>query len=180
MSFESNQVEEKPDRTKWWWLVVVALFVLMLGGLWLMGPIKPSRSEVTASHILIKADVNNPAEKARAIDRLKEIKQQLDAIKDPVELKKKFAELAEKYSEDPYSASKGGDLGPAKKGTYQGDFEEYVWEGPIGEVSGIIRTGYGYHLVLITKRYLTKVDQHLREQEQKVYGETGADSASEK
>ncbi len=177
MSFESNKVEETPDRTKRWWLIVAGLFVVMLLGLWLMGPVKPSRSEVTASHILIKADLNNPAEKARALERLKELKQQLDGIKSPDELKKTFAELAEKYSEDPYSATKGGDLGPAKKGTYQGDFEEYVWKGPIGQVSGIIRTGFGYHLVLITKRYLTDVDKHLREQEEKIYGESGAPDA---
>lgn len=157
---DSSFKEEAPDRTKWLWLGVGGIVIVMLLGLWVLGPSKPSRSTVWARHILIKCNTNNPVERQRALERIGELKARL-------EQGESFAALAKKYSEDEYSAPRGGDLGPSTKGRFSGDFEDYVWSGPIGKLGGPIRTIHGFHLVLIEERYLTDVDRYLREEKEK-------------
>lgn len=152
------------DTSRLWWWGLLGLFVLLVLALYLQGPAERTQSEVKVRHILIKADLSDPASRQRAIERLEEIKQRIAGGES-------FSELAKEYSEDPYSAERGGDLGWAPRDTYQGDFEEYVWNGPVGKVSDVIRTGHGYHLVLIEDRYLTEVDQLLREEQQKAFEE---------
>lgn len=158
------ETQEIRDTSRWWWWGLLGLFVVLVLMLYIQGPAERTQSEVKARHILIKADLSDPASRQRAIERLEEIKQRIAAGES-------FAELAREYSEDPYSAERGGDLGWAPKDTYQGDFEEYVWNGPVGKVSDVIRTGHGYHLVLIEDRYLTEVDAHIREEQQKTFEE---------
>jgi parvulin-like peptidyl-prolyl isomerase len=60
---------------------------------------------------------------------------------------------------------RGGDLGWAEKGTYAPSFDEYVWKADIGVVSEPTRTQFGYHLIVVTDRKLSKVDQYLYDQE---------------
>ena len=60
-----------------------------------------------------------------------------------------FAELAKAYSEDPGSASKGGDLGYIEKGSMVKPFEEAAFAAPIGEVVGPIRSPLGLHIIQV-------------------------------
>jgi len=59
-----------------------------------------------------------------------------------------FAQLARQYSEDG-AAQSGGDLGWVEKGRLDPDFEAAAWSLPAGKLSGIVKTQYGYHLVLV-------------------------------
>ena len=95
----------------------------------------PARWEqVCARHILV-------AEEGEANDVLAQLRGGAD-----------FGELAKAHSTDPGSGANGGDLGCVSRGKYVDAFERAVWEGPVGEVQGPVKTEFGYHLILVTKR----------------------------
>lgn len=60
-----------------------------------------------------------------------------------------FSRLAQELSEDVGTASSGGDLGWFKRGTLDSTFEVQAFKLPVGQVSGVIETPYGYHLVKV-------------------------------
>ena len=60
-----------------------------------------------------------------------------------------FEELAKKHSVDA-AAAKGGDLGWFGKGSMIPDFEKVVFGMKEGEISGIVKTQYGYHIIKLT------------------------------
>jgi peptidyl-prolyl cis-trans isomerase SurA len=60
-----------------------------------------------------------------------------------------FSRLAQELSEDVGTASNGGDLGWFKKGTLDSTFEDAAFKVPVGQVSGVITSPFGYHLVKV-------------------------------
>ena len=92
-----------------------------------------------AEKILADESLNAPA-KAQAED----LKKQIDGGAD-------FAELAKKFSTDG-SASNGGDLGLISKGQTVPEFEAAAFGLQEGQVSGVVKTQYGYHIIKSTKR----------------------------
>ena len=98
--------------------------------------------ERRASHILIlsKPDTDKEKSKAKAEEVLAELQ------KSPA----KFAELAKKYSEDPGSAEKGGDLGFFGRGMMVKPFEEEVFKQKEGDISGVVESEFGYHIIKLT------------------------------
>ena len=73
-----------------------------------------------------------------------------------------FSRLAQELSEDVGTASNGGDLGWFKRGTLDSTFEEQVFKLPVGQVSGVIQTPYGFHLVKVEEADATKGEIHAR------------------
>lgn len=65
---------------------------------------------------------------------------------------KKFSTLALLYSDDPGSASKGGNLGFAERGTYYPEFEAAAFKLKSGEISEIVKTQAGYHIIQMIER----------------------------
>ncbi|HKJ41778.1 MAG TPA: peptidylprolyl isomerase, partial [Sunxiuqinia sp.] len=96
---------------------------------------------VDARHILIKPATVGSYDKAVAL---------ADSLKGLIEKGADFAKLAEKYSEDPGSARKGGDLGWFKKGQMVRPFEKAAFEGEVNEVY-IATTQFGVHVIQPTK-----------------------------
>jgi peptidyl-prolyl cis-trans isomerase C len=103
--------------------------------------------EIRASHILIKPDFTDPntdpneakaKARAKAEDLLKQLKDGAD-----------FAELAKANSDCP-SAPKGGDLGFFPRGETTPAFENAAFELQIGQISDIVETEYGYHIIKVT------------------------------
>ena len=92
-----------------------------------------------AEKILADESLNAPA-KAQAED----LKKQIDGGAD-------FAELAKKFSTDG-SASNGGDLGLISKGQTVPEFEAAAFGLQEGQVSGVVKTQYGYHIIKSTKK----------------------------
>ena len=88
-----------------------------------------STESVTTSHIMVKTQVE-----AEAI--LKELQAGTD-----------FAELAKAKSQDTGSAEKGGDLGPLRRGQTVPEFEEEAFRLKDGELSAVIQTQYGFHIL---------------------------------
>merc|ERR1712048_1465095 len=85
--------------------------------------------------------------KAEAASFLGDLRGMLAKHRDPAELKKKFEELASEHS-DCGSAKKGGDLGLFGRGKMQKAFEEASFALRIGELSEIISTDSGVHIIL--------------------------------
>jgi len=101
--------------------------------------------QVKASHILIKVDPKASQEQ-RAAARKK-----IEEIRDKFKKGQDFESLARTYSEDP-SASKGGDLGYVRTGQVLKPFEEALFALKPGEVSDIVETNLGYHLIKAADR----------------------------
>jgi len=73
-----------------------------------------------------------------------------------------FTALAREFSEDPGSAAVGGDLGSSRRGEFVRPFEEAVFSLEEGEVSGIVETRFGYHLIqLLEKKGDTAHPRHI-------------------
>lgn len=99
-----------------------------------------------ASHILIGvAATASPEAKAEAKKKAEQVLAEVK--KNPA----KFAELAKKYSQDPGSAEKGGDLGTFARGAMVKPFEEAVFSMKPGEVSGLVQSDFGYHIIKLNE-----------------------------
>ena len=85
-----------------------------------------------------------------ALKKIKDLKAQLDKVP-AAELAKKFAELAKANSACPSSA-KGGDLGEFTHGQMVKEFDEVAFKSPVNTVSEPVKTQFGYHLILVTKK----------------------------
>ena len=105
--------------------------------------------ERRASHILIvaKTEGEKAAAKAKAEEVLKEVR------KTPA----KFADLAKQYSQDPGSAKSGGDLGYFGRGMMVKAFEEAVFKQKEGEISDVLESEFGYHIIKLTGIKTAKV-----------------------
>ncbi|WP_313456198.1 SurA N-terminal domain-containing protein [Pseudomonas sp.] len=101
-----------------------------------------------AAHILI--EVNDKVTDAQAKARAEEIEQRLAKGED-------FAKLAKEFSQDPGSASNGGDLGFAGPGVYDPDFEEALYKLADGQVSAPVRTQFGYHVIKLLGKQAPEV-----------------------
>jgi peptidyl-prolyl cis-trans isomerase C len=98
-----------------------------------------------ASHILISADQKaTPEEKKKA-------KEKADAVRKRVAGGEDFATVAKSESNCP-SSSKGGDLGYFGKGQMVPQFEQAAAALKIGELSSVVETPFGYHIIKVTER----------------------------
>jgi foldase protein PrsA len=70
-----------------------------------------------------------------------------DALRKQLESGKDFAELAKANSEDAGSKEKGGDLGTISRGQTETEFEEEAFRLKEGEISPVVKTQYGYHIL---------------------------------
>ncbi len=107
--------------------------------------------QVQASHILIKVDQNadeatKKAAKAKCEDLLKKVKAGGD-----------FAALAKENSDCP-SKEKGGDLGMFEKGKMVKPFEDAAFAMKVGDVSDIVETQFGYHIIKLTNKQEARTD----------------------
>jgi len=104
-----------------------------------------AKEERRASHILINAAKDTPAAdrdqaKARAQELLAQVR------KSPAS----FAEVAKKSSQDSGSAPAGGDLNFFGRGAMVKPFEDAVFAMKKGEISDVVESDFGYHIILLT------------------------------
>jgi peptidyl-prolyl cis-trans isomerase C len=98
--------------------------------------------QVRASHILIKVD-----EKATDQERTR-AKQQLSEIEERLKKGEDFAAVAREFSQCPSKAN-GGDLGYFRRGQMVKPFEDSAFSLKPGQVSPIVTTEFGYHLIKV-------------------------------
>jgi peptidyl-prolyl cis-trans isomerase D len=98
--------------------------------------------QVKASHILIKADLNDVAATGKAKIKAEELLRQI--------AKSDFGKLAAANSDDPGSKAKNGDLGYFSKGRMVPEFEAVAFKLKKGEVSGLVKSAFGFHIIKVT------------------------------
>jgi peptidyl-prolyl cis-trans isomerase D len=102
--------------------------------------------ERSAAHILVALKPGaKDDDKAAAKKKAEALAQQARA--NPA----KFADLAKANSEDPGSASQGGDLGAFARGSMVKPFEDAVFAAKVGDIVGPVETEFGYHVIRVTK-----------------------------
>jgi peptidyl-prolyl cis-trans isomerase C len=100
---------------------------------------------VTASHILVQLEEGaDAAQRTAAEEKINEVARLLAEGAD-------FAEVAREYSEGP-SAPSGGDLGEFTRGQMVPPFEAAVFALEVGEISGVVETQFGLHLIYLRDR----------------------------
>lgn len=100
--------------------------------------------QVRASHILVSF---KPDESKEVKEKAKE---KIDDLLHQVKEGADFAELAKANSDDIYSAPDGGDIGYFPRGEYDPNFEKVSFDLPVDEVSDVVETYQGYHIVKVT------------------------------
>jgi len=98
-------------------------------------PMLYSTTQVHASHILVKDE-----------DTAKQILAEVKAHPE------KFADLAREKSTDAVSAKKGGDLGTFSPGRMVPEFEKVVFALKPNQISDVVKTQYGYHIIMVGER----------------------------
>lgn len=101
--------------------------------------------ERRASHILIEADKSSSPEK------LAQAKQKAEALLAQVRKNPKdFARIAKENSQDKGSAAKGGDLDWFSRGAMVKPFEDAVFQLKEGQISDVVQSDYGFHVIMLT------------------------------
>jgi peptidyl-prolyl cis-trans isomerase C len=126
--------------------------------------------KVKASHILVK--VAPDAEESKKIQARKKI----EMVQKKVRQGEDFGLLAKTYSEGP-TAKREGDLGYFIRGQMVKPFEDVAFALKVGEVSGIVETQFGYHLIKVTDKKPARtisykeaqpgIEQHLKNEKSK-------------
>lgn len=107
--------------------------------------------QVRASHILISTEATDPNAdpnqvKAQAREKAEKLLKQVKEGAD-------FATVAKENSADHYSAAQGGDLGTFGRDQMVKPFEETAFSLKVGEISDLVETQYGYHIIKVTEHH---------------------------
>ena len=97
---------------------------------------------VRASHILLNTGGKDEAA----------VRKQAEELLAKIKAGANFAELAKKYSEDPGSKEKGGDLDFFPRGQMVPEFEQAAFSLQPGQVSDLVKTQYGFHIIKVVEK----------------------------
>ena len=118
----------------------------------------PRRPAIKCEHILIRSeDSTGVVDTLKALNKIKEVEAELKKGAD-------FGDLALKYSEDPGSKFKKGDLGFFERGRMVPEFDEAAFKLKVGEVSPIVKTQFGYHLIRLVEEQKPKTYEEEKEE----------------
>jgi peptidyl-prolyl cis-trans isomerase D len=107
--------------------------------------------KVKVSHILFKTTDETPQQAAQSLATAQKILVRIRAGAD-------FAEMAKRYSQDTGSAAQGGELGWIQRGQTVKAFENAAFSMKPGQISGLIKTIYGYHIIKVEDRQYAHVE----------------------
>lgn len=113
---------------------------------------KTQYEQVKARHILIAFKGSPAADPEKPEMTEEQARAKAEAIRKELVGGANFDELAKKESDDKGSGARGGDLGPFTRGQMVGEFEKAAFEAKVGEITPVVRTQFGYHII--------KVDEH--------------------
>jgi len=100
------------------------------------------QNRVHVEHILLMTVGKTDAE-------VDEIKKKAEDVLKQAKSGAKFEDLAKKYTEDPGTKDKGGDLGWLVQGQTVPEFEKVAFSLPKGQISDLVRTQYGFHIIKV-------------------------------
>ncbi|MDH4070262.1 MAG: peptidylprolyl isomerase [Ignavibacteria bacterium] len=128
---------------------------------------KPSSGELRCSHIMVRFSGPEPSP-----DDTTKAYEHLSMILDSIKAGGDFADFARRYSEDPGSSPNGGDLGWFARRRWVPEFDEQAFKLSPGEISGVIRSRYGYHIILCTDNRPAKTFEEAEPEIRKLYEQT--------
>jgi len=102
-------------------------------------------AEVELGEITMKTMISDEV-KSRAKEKLEKVKSRI------IDDGESFAELASLFSDDLGSGANGGELGWGKRGSYVPEFEAMAYSLEPGEISEIVETQFGYHILELLER----------------------------
>ena len=85
-------------------------------------------------------------------DQINKLTDRLNAFRKRVLNGEDFKVLAALYSDDPGSANNGGEIGFVSRGTFVPEFEKVAFRLKKDEVSEIVKTNFGYHIIQLIER----------------------------
>jgi len=106
---------------------------------------RPRVEMVRISHIGKKVD--RKATPEDTLNLYNEMKAVLDSLKQGYD----FAELAKRHSDDKFSNERNGDAGYYGRGQAYREIDQFMFNAKVGDISDIIRTRWGYHIVKVTE-----------------------------
>lgn len=171
MSLEQEVADEARDYTRWIWGAVLIMFIVMIAVLWRAGRPAPNQSTVYCKHLLIKFNATDAADRDRA-------RQLAARLRDRILAGEAFDKLARDYSNDETTAGKGGEMRFTRNDQLEANFSDYVWQAPIGQLSDIVTTSFGYHLIIVTERHISAGDEYNLELERRAVEEVRARDAA--
>lgn len=115
-----------------------------------------SVAQTRARHILIRP--NEIRDEAESRELIRDLHARLEAGEP-------FDELAREHSDDPGSALNGGDLGWVQSDQLEPRFAEMMESLPVGELSGVFRSTFGYHVLEVLERRDQNVGEEMRERQ---------------
>ena len=113
---------------------------------------KGQYEQVKARHILIAFKGSPAAQQGKPELTEEQAKAKAEELRKQITGGASFEELAKKESDDVGSGAQGGDLGEFSRGQMVPEFEKAAFEAKVGDVTPVVRTQFGYHII--------KVDAH--------------------
>jgi peptidyl-prolyl cis-trans isomerase C len=121
---------------------------------------KKDYEQVKAKHILIAFKGSPAAQKAKKELTDAEAKAKAQALRaEIVAGKAKFEDVAKKESDDAESGKNGGELGAFSRGQMVPEFEQAAFGAKVGDVTPVVKTQFGYHIIKVEEHSSTPFDQ---------------------
>ncbi|HUP61580.1 MAG TPA: peptidylprolyl isomerase [Thermoanaerobaculia bacterium] len=121
---------------------------------------KNEYEQVTAHHILIAFKGSPAAQEGKPELTEEQAKAKAEELRNSiVGGGAKFEDVAKKESDDAGSGANGGDLGSFNRGQMVPEFEKAAFEAKVGEVTPVVRTQFGYHVIRVDAHDVTPFDQ---------------------
>jgi peptidyl-prolyl cis-trans isomerase C len=120
---------------------------------------KGQYEQVKARHILIAFKGSPAAQQGKPELTEEQAKAKADDLHKQIVAGAKFEDLAQKESDDVGSGSRGGDLGEFGRGQMVPEFEKAAFEAKAGDVTPVVRTQFGYHIIKVDEHASTPFEQ---------------------
>ncbi len=115
--------------------------------------------QVKAKHILIAPKGSPAAQPGKKELTDAEAKAKADDLRKQIAAGASFEDLAKKESDDVGSGARGGDLGSFHHGDMVPAFEDAAFKAKAGEVTPVVKTEFGYHIIKVESHDVTPLDQ---------------------
>lgn len=163
MAWESDNEQDDAGRdwSKAMWYGLAALIAIMIVLLFIPKDLPTLQTRARVWHILVNYDPSVPGQREAAHETASSLRGRIiDG--------ESFSKIAKEYSSDERSAVPGGDLGWVVRGSLADVVEAVVWELPLNQISEVVETIYGFHLVLVSEREITDADIYERELHERI------------
>ncbi len=120
---------------------------------------KAQYEQIKARHILVAFKGSPAAQEGKPELTEEQAKAKAEDLRKQLLAGASFEELAKKESDDQGSGARGGDLGEFGRGQMVPEFEKAAFEAKVGEVTPVVRTQFGYHIIKVEEHGSTPFEQ---------------------